>query len=105
MVPILDTLVMGELVDGEGRRDSPFSRSLADLVRRAVQEDFDPIQLIGRFDGDLEQAVNACVECCDRHVGTNAVALVSVNAVGERAGTKFQTWLKPSHEPRHAHVV
>jgi hypothetical protein len=57
---------------------------------RAVHDGFDPTELIGRLDGELHQAVNACVECCDRHVGSNAVALIWGDASGERA-TRLQS--------------
>ncbi len=36
---------------------------------------FDATTLTGALHGDLTTGVNACVECCDRHVGQNRVAL------------------------------
>ena len=57
---------------------------------RAVHDGFDLAELVGRLDGDLDQGVNACVECCDRHVGSNAVALIWGNASGERATRTFE---------------
>jgi len=57
---------------------------------KAAYDSFDPMQLIAELDGDLQSAVNACVECCDRHVGTNAVALHWANASGDRATYTFE---------------
>ena len=42
---------------------------------RAFYDSFDVNTLSESLHGDLATAVNACVECCDRHVGQNRVAL------------------------------
>lgn len=55
-----------------------------------VIDNFDVADLIRRLDGNLDSAVNACVECCDRHVGTNSVALLWANASGERGEVTFE---------------
>jgi hypothetical protein len=40
---------------------------------RAVCESVDPATVTRAFAGDLTTAVNACVECGDRHMGENRV--------------------------------
>lgn len=55
-----------------------------------VVDNFDAADLIHRLGGNLDTAVNACVECCDRHVGTNSVALLWANASGERGEVTFE---------------
>ena len=57
---------------------------------RAIFESFDPATVTGAFAGDLTSAVNACVECCDRHVGENRVALEWAGASGERTTFTFE---------------
>lgn len=56
----------------------------------AARHDFGPTDANRRLDGDLEHAINACVECCDRHVGTNNVAVSWANAAGERGTCTFE---------------
>ena len=50
---------------------------------------FDPATLTDAFDGDLGAGINACVECCDRHVGDGRVALYWSDASGERSDYTF----------------
>ena len=57
---------------------------------RAIFESFDPATVTGAFAGDLTSSVNACVECCDRHVGENRVALEWAGASGERTTFTFE---------------
>ncbi|OLP46961.1 acyl-CoA synthetase [Rhizobium oryziradicis] len=45
---------------------------------------------IGLLDGDLERAINACVECCDRHVGENRIALRCVSLDGQVRDYTFE---------------
>jgi acetyl-CoA synthetase len=40
--------------------------------------------------GDLAEGVNACVECCDRHCGTDRVALRCVSAEGAERSYTFE---------------
>ena len=37
--------------------------------------DFSIAELAGLFQGDFEAGLNACVECCDRHAGTDRIAI------------------------------
>lgn len=57
---------------------------------RSFRESFDPEMVTADFAGDLATAVNACVECCDRHVGEHRIALDWVGAAGERATFTFE---------------
>ncbi|WP_234050993.1 MULTISPECIES: acyl-CoA synthetase [unclassified Xanthobacter] len=41
------------------------------------------------LDGDLEQGLNACIECCDRHVASGGTALDWESADGRRASYTF----------------
>jgi len=36
---------------------------------REFDESFEPSTLTDPFQGDFDTGINACVECCDRHVG------------------------------------
>ncbi len=36
---------------------------------RDFYDSFDPSMVTDSFAGDLGSGINACVECCDRHVG------------------------------------
>jgi len=40
--------------------------------------------------GSLEGGINACIECCDRHVGSNKVALDWEDQSGQRASFTFE---------------
>jgi acetyl-CoA synthetase len=60
------------------------------LDYRAVYEAFEPLALTEGFDGDLGAGINACVECCDRHVGDGRVALNRASVTGERAEFTFE---------------
>ena len=62
--------------------DPPDYRNFCDV--------FDPAALTDAFEGDLVNDVNACIECCDRHVGDGRVALCWSNAAGERAEFTFE---------------
>lgn len=53
-------------------------------------ESFDPATLTDALAGDLATGINACVECCDRHVGEGRVALNWADASGERASYTFE---------------
>ncbi len=44
----------------------------------------------GRLAGDIETAINACVECCDRHVGSNRIALRCVSTKGVLSEYTFE---------------
>lgn len=52
--------------------------------------DFTAASFTDALDGDLESAINACVECCDRYVGENRVALNWASASGEHAVYTFE---------------
>ncbi|WP_416898818.1 MAG: AMP-binding protein [Minwuia sp.] len=51
--------------------------------------DFDPAVLAQTLHGDLGQDINACIECCDRHVGEDRVAL---NWEGEDGSSRSLTF-------------
>lgn len=51
---------------------------------------FDPSTSMDEFAGDFATGINACVECCDRHVGDGRVALKWANAAGDRAEYTFE---------------
>jgi len=57
---------------------------------RSFYEAFDPAILSGELHGDLTSAVNACVECCDQHVGGKRVALNWESASGESRSHTFE---------------
>ena len=57
---------------------------------REFYESFEPSTLTDPFQGDFAAEINACVECCDRHVGEGRVALIWVNAAGERVEYTFE---------------
>ncbi|MDR1075077.1 MAG: AMP-binding protein [Xanthomonadaceae bacterium] len=42
------------------------------------------------LNGDLEKGINACVECCDRHVGQNRVALTCIGQDGREERYTFE---------------
>lgn len=70
---------------------------MSDLLEyQAFYETFDPTTLTDAFAGDLVTGVNACVECCDRHVGDGRVALHWASASGERATYTFEDPAKPA---------
>src|SRR5208283_1799438 len=46
--------------------------------------------IAGHLSGDLRNGVNACVECCDRHVAPGRVALEWESADGRRAAYTFE---------------
>ncbi|MEM7094596.1 MAG: AMP-binding protein [Actinomycetota bacterium] len=46
--------------------------------------------LTARFEGDFETGINACVECCDRHVGEHRVALIWADPGGQRGEYTFE---------------
>ncbi|NSZ20278.1 acyl-CoA synthetase [Agrobacterium vitis] len=45
---------------------------------------------VGCLDGDLDNAINACVECCDRHVGDNKIALRCLSLDGQLREYTFE---------------
>lgn len=57
---------------------------------RKAHDAFELTQLTDQLAGDLQTAVNACVECCDRHVGDNRLALIWADASGERLSYTFE---------------
>jgi len=57
---------------------------------RTFYESFDPSMLTDEFWGDFIAGTNACVECVDRHVGTDRIALIWANAAGERSEYTFE---------------
>ncbi len=57
---------------------------------RSFYDRFDATTLSDALHGDLATAVNACVECCDRHVGQNRVALNWESASGKSATRTFE---------------
>ena len=57
---------------------------------QAFYDSFDATTLSGAMSGDLGTGINACVECCDRHVGDSRIALNWASASGERAEFTFE---------------
>ncbi|MEH6405468.1 MAG: AMP-binding protein, partial [Sneathiella sp.] len=51
---------------------------------------FDAAKLTGQLQGDLDEVINACVECCDRHVGQNRVALNWKKMSGQSGSCTFE---------------
>jgi len=51
---------------------------------------FDANTLANELDGDIASRINACVECCDRHVGQDRLALIWASANGERRTLTFE---------------
>ena len=51
---------------------------------------FDANTFASELDGDIALGINACVECCDRHVGQNRVALTWANANGQSRTLTFE---------------
>jgi acetyl-CoA synthetase len=47
-------------------------------------------ELAAKLSGDLETGVNACVECCDRHIAPGKIALEWESAAGRRASYTFE---------------
>lgn len=56
---------------------------------REAYENFRLEEITGKLRGSLEEGINACVECCDRHVPSGRVALQWENRGGERATYTF----------------
>ena len=65
---------------------------------RPFYEAFDPSTLTDEFSGDFVAGINGCVECCDRHVGDERVALKWAGAAGDRADYTFEDLQKRSAE-------
>lgn len=57
---------------------------------REFYDGFDAGRYSGVLHGDLSTAVNACFECCDRHVGQNRVALNWESAAGHGETYTFE---------------
>jgi acetyl-CoA synthetase len=51
---------------------------------------FSAVEIEARLSGNLEQGLNACVECCDRHAGEGRVALFWESKDGRSARLTFQ---------------
>lgn len=51
----------------------------------AASNDFDLAKIDTAFQGSFSEGVNACIECCDRHVGSGRAAL---NWIGSDGGTQ-----------------
>jgi acetyl-CoA synthetase len=47
-------------------------------------------EAVALLDGDLDNSINACVECCDRHVGSEKLALRCVSSDGELSEYTFE---------------
>jgi acetyl-CoA synthetase len=56
----------------------------------AAVADFDIEACISRLAGRWPDGLNACVECCDRHLGENRVALRFVDSAGEASSLTFE---------------
>ncbi|WP_420839970.1 AMP-binding protein [Allorhizobium sonneratiae] len=63
----------------------------ARLAYAAAKTAFQMNEAVGLLDGDLENAINACVECCDRHVGGDRLALRCLSADGALREYTFET--------------
>ncbi|WP_333631567.1 AMP-binding protein [Agrobacterium cavarae] len=68
-------------------------QSHGDKTKRSYAAETSAFQLseaTGRLAGDIETAINACVECCDRHVGGNRIALRCVSTKGVLSEYTFE---------------
>jgi acetyl-CoA synthetase len=64
---------------------------MTDVIEyQAFYDGFDPSMVTDTLTGDLDTGINACVECCDRYVGNNRVALRWANASGHRATFTYE---------------
>ncbi|WP_440964004.1 acyl-CoA synthetase [Massilia sp. GER05] len=69
------------------------ARSIIDEVKSAYAEAYESFrieQVNELFQGDFDQGVNACVECCDRHIDGDNVALDFVSADGKHERYSFE---------------
>ena len=57
---------------------------------QAFYDGFDASTLTGALHGDLSNGMNACIECCDRHVGQNRVALKWKSASNQSGSYTFE---------------
>lgn len=55
-----------------------------------IWENFSLDTLADCFDGDMERGINACIECCDRHVGSHKTALIFEDERGNKARYSFE---------------
>jgi len=62
---------------------------------------FDAATLEAELHGDLVEGVNACIECCDRHVGDDRIAVNWVSASGERTALTFEDLRTRSAQVAH----
>lgn len=86
-----------DLGQADGQRLERFDRHFAQGTTmtdvpdyRAFYDAFDPSMLTDGFDGDFSTGINACVECCDRHVGEGRVALQWLDASGRHEEYTFE---------------
>ncbi|MEM7252387.1 MAG: AMP-binding protein [Pseudomonadota bacterium] len=56
----------------------------------AFYRDFQPSQLSDELAGDVMNAMNGCVECCDRYVGEDRVAVNWLDGSGRRVDLTFE---------------
>lgn len=57
---------------------------------REARDSFDIAQIHRTLSGDLDRGINACIECCDRHVGQNRVAVNYESVSGESRAITFE---------------
>ena len=77
----------------------------------AARDDFDLAKIDATFEGSFSDGVNACIECCDRHVGSGRAALNWIGSDGgsrpvsydylKEQSARFANMLK-AHLPRRA---
>ncbi|MEO0569623.1 MAG: AMP-binding protein [Pseudomonadota bacterium] len=53
------------------------------LTHAAASSNFDLAKIDAAFEGSFSEGLNACIECCDRHVGTGRAALEWIGLHGE----------------------
>lgn len=68
---------------------------------REAYDSFDIDQMNGTLAGDPDSGINACIECCDRHVGTNKVAVNYESVSGESRAITFEELQARSAQVAH----
>lgn len=68
---------------------APFSAPAGTPDYHAFLSAFSPEREAARLAGSL-QALNACVECCSRHLGGQRLALRAIDADGQRRDYSFE---------------
>jgi hypothetical protein len=63
----------------------------------AASDDFDLAKIDAAFQGSFSGGMNACIDCCDRHVGSGRAAL---KWIGSDGGTQTVSYEYQRNNPR-----